>query len=410
MATSGSKQKLLHEVRPNEVAGRDTLARFRSQFRAAVLECLRILESKSIDRVYCDFHDDIVTREKFDGHIRYHFIQVKTKGSQKHQWTRLELFGVPKRTPKLSKGFHAPGGTLLIASADEISRLKNSFVGKLLEHTARFGDSCASATFLTNAYLSDEVEKIAAALAQGNVFETTVRYLSDNYGSTYNIVPAPEMRAAQNCVRKLRFSPANHHLSPDHQEFESKATKAVWTYSEIDLTHTEGTQLAERLIALVEKKSLNKLVHELTEADLDDIAGIGIDDLLSLLPISRGAYKHFLTAGDLDALKNASILQRKLSTAGADEELIEVASRWKVQWDDWFRRYRHTYDGDIRFLQGDINNIFSSWARGEITFLSLHKSAGDLLQKWQTNPLGSSLTIELLLGGILAAMVRSESQ
>ncbi|MDH8538569.1 dsDNA nuclease domain-containing protein, partial [Klebsiella pneumoniae] len=50
----------LHEVKPREQAGRDTLERYNAQIRAASIACLSILEGKDVKRVFCEFHDDFV--------------------------------------------------------------------------------------------------------------------------------------------------------------------------------------------------------------------------------------------------------------------------------------------------------------------------------------------------------------
>ncbi len=76
---TGTGDPSLNEVKPAEVAGRDTIARFQAQFRAAAYACLSILNGKTIDRVYCDFQDDFVCRESKNGTRTYHFYQVKTK-------------------------------------------------------------------------------------------------------------------------------------------------------------------------------------------------------------------------------------------------------------------------------------------------------------------------------------------
>ena len=40
----------LHEVAPREISGRDTIARYQAQFRAAAYECLSLLEDDALDR------------------------------------------------------------------------------------------------------------------------------------------------------------------------------------------------------------------------------------------------------------------------------------------------------------------------------------------------------------------------
>lgn len=45
----------LHEVKPREQAGRDTLERYNAQIRAASIACLSILEGKDVKRVFANF-------------------------------------------------------------------------------------------------------------------------------------------------------------------------------------------------------------------------------------------------------------------------------------------------------------------------------------------------------------------
>lgn len=71
----------IHEVEPRENVGRDTIARFQAQFRGAAFECLSLLEDDDLDRVYCDYQDDFVSRLNIDGNHIYNFYQVKTKRS-----------------------------------------------------------------------------------------------------------------------------------------------------------------------------------------------------------------------------------------------------------------------------------------------------------------------------------------
>jgi len=401
----------LHEVRPREVTGRDVIARFQSQFRGAALACLRVLEGKTLDRVYCDYQDDFVIRETVDGLTNYGFVQVKTKAERKHQWSRLELFGIPLKVPATMKGVHEPGGASAApATLEQLAKIRGSFIGKLMEHTVTFGDSCSTVTFLTNAHLSDDVEAIAEAISVGNVGERTVRYLADNFVAAFEITTHIPMGSVHARIGKLILSPGHEYLDPHHPDFETKAKNAVWKYSEIDLTHNEGRELVEKLLSLIQKKSSTKLLSQLTPADLDSAAGVGIDDLLDLLPVSRGAYYHFLSVGDASALKNASILQRKLGQAGASSEIIETASRWKVAWDNWFRTYRHTYEREITFLQHDLNKIFGRWARGEVSFAGLQDEVSQLKSKLTPSSLGAVLTEEMLMGGILGELVRSEAR
>src|SRR5690349_9182145 len=127
-SSSDAARQQLHEVKPRELVGRDVIARFRAQFRGAALACLRILEGKALDRVYCDYQDDFVTRESFQDGPIYCFFQVKTKEAKKHQWSRLELFGLPLRLPPTNPEIHAPGGPISKPpAADQLARIRGSF-------------------------------------------------------------------------------------------------------------------------------------------------------------------------------------------------------------------------------------------------------------------------------------------
>lgn len=400
----------IHEVVPRELTGRDVIARFQAQFRGAALASLRILEGKRLDRIYCDFQEDFVAREVSVDSTLYHFVQVKTKGSAKHQWSRLELFGITKRVPNAPKSTHAPGGsTSECPDAENCLKIRTSFVGKLLEHTFTFGASCGSVTFQTNAFLDDEVDGIARAFAAGERSERTFRYLADNSSAIFGTEPVP-MKVIHGSLEKLRFEQAQPHLNPHDDDFGSRALGAVWKFSEVDLTHTEGIELVQKLLALVQRKSSKKVLSEISAEELDESAGVGIDDLLELLPISRGAYYQFLSVGDEHALKNASILQRKLTQAGAGPEMIEVASRWKISWDAWFRTYRHVYEQEITFLQFELNAVYRRWASGDTSFSRIPEEVAALKAKMSSNLLDCNLTEEILTGGVLAELVRGEAR
>jgi hypothetical protein len=401
----------IHSITPRETAGRDAIERFECQFRAAAIAALRILKAGALDRVYCDSHDDYVTRELVDGVATYHFFQVKTKGVKKHHWSRLELFGIAKKIPKDKKGVHAPGlSDWAPASKDELDRICRSFVGKLIEHAVRFGDSCGLLTFQTNAHLDDDVEEIQTAVLAGNVGERTVRYLAENHDVIYSIVPATDVGTARRRVLKIRFSTGHAHLDPNGQDFVSKAIEALWEFSEINFFHIEGVALVEKLLSLIRQKSRKKLPSQLTASDLDDIAGVGIDDLLDLLPISRGAYRHFLNGGDAHALKSSSVLQRKLSAAGADAELIELASQWKLEWDNWVRQLRHTHGMEVGILQKQINDAYGRWVKGDVTFYGLQAEVEAIKAASSSYPFAATITTNLLVGGVMSELVRSEAR
>ena len=90
----------IHDVEPREVVGRETMLRFNMQHQAAAYAALEVLESRDVDRVYCDYHDDFVVRRQSSAGTSYHFYQVKTKGKANHLWSLREVFALKKSDRK----------------------------------------------------------------------------------------------------------------------------------------------------------------------------------------------------------------------------------------------------------------------------------------------------------------------
>ena len=199
----------------------------------------------------------------------------------------------------------------------------------------------------------------------------------------------------------------------DDTDFNALAREAIFRYSEIDLEHTESEGIIDNLVSLVQKKSFAKLISDMTQHEFDSTVGVGVGvtDLLEILSISKGAYRQLLSGGDAKAIKSASIIQRKLSQAGASEEVIEFCSKWKVSWDIWLRNKRHTIpEFEINLLLEDLNEIKNEWAVGLTKFADLDKPIGDLWNKLHAKDMTATLSKELLLGGVFSALVRSEAQ
>lgn len=396
----------MQDLAPREVVGRDTIARFQAQFRAAALKSLEILRQE-IDRVYCDYHDDFVSRRSDAGVATYQFFQVKTSGTRNYQWSRLDLFGIPKNKGGRRK---KAGGENSEAGRESLDRVAKSFVGKLLDHTNRFGEACERVTFLTNVSLDDDVEKVVTALESGDLSNEVLQSLASQFNDVYSLKEALSASGVRERICKLSILPGLTYLNVHDHDFESKAANALYEFSEVDFTHTEGAEIAKGLVSLVHRKSHAKLVNSLSEGGLDDAAGIGINELLEVLSLSKGAYHVLLNGGDAKALKSVSIIQRKLMQAGASEGMIETASRWKLEWDNWQRTHRHTYDAEITFLQGDLQAILTRWVRGDVAFAGLKGEVEGLRRKLASDQIGKLLTNELLLGGIFSALVRSEAR
>lgn len=382
----------VHQVKPRETSGRDTIARYQAQFRAAAYECLSILSGSNIDRVYCDYHDDFVTRSQVAGEPIFHFYQVKTKSKRNHQWGKREVFGLYKR------------------KAAEPEKIAASFAGKLLLHTVRFTNCCGNVVLLTNVHFDDDVENIIESLESADFTTKDVRDLVTNFNEALVEGEPVDEGSIQEHLGQLQLIPGVTYIAPHDHDFHALARDAIYRYSEIDLHPTECEEIIRGLVSLVEARSFSKLISEMSEDELDDFVGIGIADLLTILSISKGAYDRLLQGGDPKAVKHASIIQRKLSDADATPEMIEFCSSVKVQWDIWYREKRHFLpEYDLNFLMQRLSSVNNMLARGEISFHDVDERIDELMTDLEGRQVSESLSKELLLGGVLAALVRGES-
>ncbi len=387
-----SSSPSLNEVAPTEVVGRDTISRYQAQYRAAAYCCLAILHGKGVNRVYCDYHDDFVCRYSDNGKPIYHFYQVKTKSQRNYRWDKGDVFGLLKRgKPKVEK-------------------VAGSFAGKLMSHTVQFNQSCGRVVFLTNVHLDDDLEAVVVALEASDFSNEILAAVADNFNAAFvNGAPlSPE--AVKEKVGRLLLESGVGHLDPQDSTFGALAREAIFQYSEIDLNHGESAEIIQSLLALVQKKSSTKVIADMTEADFDDVVGVGIADLLEILSISKGAYRELIAGGDPKAIKNASIIQRKLKQADAGDEVIETCSRFKVEWDIWFRDKRHSLpEFDLNFLLSQLDNLRARWTKGDLKFADLEPEIVKLWEALKAKGLAQTLSKELLVGGVFAALVRSES-
>ena len=384
----------INDVPPRENVGRDTIARYRAQFRATAFACLKILEGKTIDRVYCDYQDDFVSRTVSGKKTVYHFYQVKTKKKKNHQWSINEIFGLKKT-----------------AKEQDPEKISHSFAGKLLFHTVKFKASCTSVVFLTNIHIKDDVEDLVNAMRGGKTENQMYEYLVSTFNDAYKLDPQLTPDEIKKLLAKFELEPNIGFLHPDDTDFSALVRNAIFRFSEVDLAHGECEEIVRNLLSLIEEKSFQELIEDIEENELDDLAGVGISDLLEILSISKGAYESLISGGDPFAIRNASIIQRKLSEAGAPPAFIEFASQCKVQWDDWFRAKRHTLpEFDLNFLLTEISSIHANWISGKLKMSDLQAEIEKLWEKVGAQGISDTLQKELLLGGILSDLVRGESR
>ena len=381
--------KLLHEIEPREVAGREAIARFAAQFRAAAYMSLAILENDEIDCVFCDFHDDYVVRRKVDRSSLYDFYQVKTKGKLNYQWTQLDIYDIPQR------------------GVPDLQKIEGSFAGKLIIHTIRFGKSCRSVVLQTNIQFHDNVCKIGEALQEGEAEHKYAKHFFEKFGEIFPEGKELNGSEIRSCLSKFKLEPGAPIVDVSGDNFLALAKDAVYRYSEVDLSYQEFVEIAEKLLALVHRKSLKK-IGEVNEETLVDAAGVTIYDLLDILAISRAGYESLVKGGDEKALRTASILNRKLKDAGASEEMIEFLCRQKVSWDEWLRTKRHFIpEFDANQLIANLHKAGKAWAVSGGDLASLF-SIAESFPASGNQTLQYELNKELILGGILSEVTRNQ--
>lgn len=382
---------IIHEKVPRETVGRDVVVRFRMQFQAAAFAALEILSGKEIDRIYCDYHDDFVVRRTVAGVVEYHFFQVKTKGKPNQQWDVDEVFALKKRGP--------------LDTDDKLEAIRNSIAGKLFVHTIEFGDQCREVTVLSNVHFKDEVHEVVADLSAGNSAKKYTRQFIEKFAdivSPNNPLSSAQVEAAR---KKLSLLSNVQYIGNTLEAFGVAAHHAIWKHSEIPLHQHEIERIARSLVTLVEEKSCAP-IGGLSKSDLELATGVGLEDLLQVLSISTQVYHTLLEGGDPEAIKNASILQRKLKEAGTSDAMIESASRAKVSWDMWMRNARHTFpDFKLDLLLEEIDKKCRAWLLGGGALADLEICITQL----QDSPIGRQfpmLDVDLLFGALCAAIVR----
>lgn len=387
--------KTIEIVKPTEDVGRDTLSRYDMQFQAAAYAALQILEGKGVDCVYCDFHDDFVIRKVVDGKTSYHFFQVKTKQKLNHQWSLNEVFAIKTRGQK--------------ADHESFTKVQTSFGGKLLLHGIVFGDACAEATLLSNVYFADDVVEAVEQLRGKVPACKAAEFLATNFSAIFSLTPALPANESHELLSKLSLNPAVTYIDQDRSAFTAAARSALYQYSEIDLTFYETKELANGLVDLVSRKS-KAVLAGVSPKDIEARVGVGLDDLLEVLSISRTAYEALLMGTEPKVLKQASSIQRWLKNAGASDAMIEFASQKKVDWDLWLRNARHNYSPlDLNLLLDRLDKLYARWAQSGDGIFGLSQ----LLEKLEREELlkkFSGLNRELLFGAIASVVVKISSR
>lgn len=382
------------ETKPaREQNGRDSFSRYRAQARSAAMAALSILEGGKIDRVYCDLHDDFVLRIKSDDGYLYSFYQVKTKSKLNKSWTINEVMGLKSTAKKPEE--------------HESSKIKDSFVGKLLLHTVVFDGYCDSVVFQTNIHTDDHVNDVLEDIESGLFANKYSRVIVDRFIECFGGQGFSNSQI-QERVSKLKFETDVQYLKEKDNNFEPLARESIYKFSEIELERVEFDEILLRLMELVQSKS-EGVICDWTAGSIEKNAGISVDDLLGILSISKEAYRSILAGGDLKAIKSASIIQRYLKNGGAGASEIEYCSRCKSEWDMWVRKNRHVVmDSDLECIFSAVRSTLIGVrdVGGKFVLYSIRGPVKDLQARLLKDDLLFDLNLDLLFGAFFSELIK----
>lgn len=389
---------MLDTKKAREQNGRDSFSRYRAQVRSAAVASLSILEGGTVDRVYCDLHDDFVIRKKDGDGFTYIFYQVKTKGKQNHNWTINEVFGLNTQLRDQSK--------------QNVDAFKGSFVGKLLLHAVVFDQYCNSVIFQTNVNNSDEVEDLLSDIESGIFAHKFSKVMLDRFNECFGEnANSFSSEQAKSMLSKLSFESDVSFLKEGDNYFELIVKEKIYEFSEIELERAEFREILLRLLELVERKS-SGVIKTWDANSIESCAGVSVDDLLSILSISKDAYYSLLSGGDGNAIKSASMIQRALKSSGADISMIMYCSKCKTDWDVWYSSARHVIQElDLLSISERVSAVLYSTmnTQGVLGMNSLRIPIKNLLVELESESLKFDLTNDLILGGVFSALVRGKS-
>lgn len=391
---------VLETKRLREQNGRDAISRYKAQYRSAAVASLSILEGKEVDRVYCDLHDDFVIRKKRgDNHV-FLFYQVKTKDKQNHNWTVIELFGIKTTSKKVS-----------VEKPEDIS---DSFIGKMLLHAINFPSDCEKIIFQTNINIADSVETIFDEIQEGKFTGRVVEFLIEKFNKAFKSATEGKdlsIDEIKNHLQKILIEPDVQYLKNGEVNFEPIVRDKIYQFSEVTLEYTESREIVIKLLDLIQRKS-SGVIKNITRQSIEELAGVSIDDLLSVLSISKDAYRSLLEGGDQKAIKSASIIQRTLEAAEASSEVVEFCSRCKINWDLWVRNNRHLIpEIALHSLIAKIRKILKDSVRfgNSIDFDELRMPILSLLQELKSENICYDINEELILGAIFSELVKGKT-
>ncbi|EIE1221528.1 hypothetical protein LCX91_003209 [Vibrio parahaemolyticus] len=275
-----------------------------------------------------------------------------------------------------------------------------------------FDDNCNSVIFQTNINNHDHIESVIKDISSGEFTNKHTKVLIDNFNECISKGKSYSEDEIKKRLTKLKFETDVQYLKSKNNNFDAIVRDKIYRYSEVDLDYFDTQEIIMKLLELVSRKSSGK-IDEYTLENIENQAGIAIDDLLSILSISKEAYESLKNGGDPKAIKNVSIIQRSLQAVGVENETIKYCSKCKLDWDEWYRNNRHTLFGlDLITITDKIKYILQENLKlngGYVNLRGLSKPIKDVLKDLEDEDILFGLNGDLILGAIFSEIVRMKS-
>jgi Fe-S cluster biosynthesis and repair protein YggX len=276
-----------------------------------------------------------------------------------------------------------------------------------------FDKYCNSVVFQTNINNSDDVDALLIDVESGVFEDRFCKALVEKFNECYEDVINGKLseNKIKEYLNKLKFEADVQYLKEGNNNFRPLVGEKIYEYSEVDLGRLELEEIILKLLDLIERKS-SSIIKEITPESIEKYAGVSIDDLLSVLSISKDAYYNLLDGGDSKAVKSASIIQRTLQSAGSGIQEIEYCTRCKTNWDLWFRKNRHLISElDLNAITQSVKKLFSDMVSfdNQVLIASLKGPIEEAVNDLESKKLLYDLNEDLLLGAFFSELVKVKS-
>lgn len=420
------------KVLPREQAGTQTGRKYEVQYEEAALSCLKLLEEGVATCVYCEWHDDFVVEHR---NTTYAFHQVKTRADTKGAWSVSEILGVKKvRAAKAKKSKAKPKkGNQAAADAEAKPeedaadaatatepvklelRKEEGIAYRMLDHYRKFSDACAVFALVTPVDVA--ADPLLALVKESKTVGSSAQLGAEAKALFDALVVAYQQRDASimepevwGLLTRLHFAQAKA------SEGEPKVAiglmgQMILDLSEVNISIKEQGRIAEALLKVVRERSHTKVDTLPAEDEVRARKAISLPEVIRLLPLSFEGYER-LKAGDKQAVKSLSRLQRLCRDSKMDEKMILTLCELKVQWQAWRVSVGDSLTTDTLGVLRETGCTLLAHLTSGVTsqpFLDLLTSAEQESKRLAAFPrMPATITQEVLMGLVFALAAESE--